>query len=150
MSFATRRRILVLLLVTVSVWPAFHPFVVRALDLNPWNWWGWAMYTQPAERIEVVSYSLAGEAVSAASLSDVQQEHLQRVYRVWSRRYIELHDFAPPADFARAILEVYGGWEGVRIQVRRIGLDRASASVAVKRTRVFEYRRPDLGLGPAR
>ena len=34
----------------LAVWPAAHYFVVDALSLSPWNYFGWAMYTVPGPR----------------------------------------------------------------------------------------------------
>ena len=47
MTYASKQRLAGILLVVLGLWPLAHFFVVRALDLNPWNWFGWAMYTTP-------------------------------------------------------------------------------------------------------
>ena len=69
MSVASKRRIMASLVLALAIWPPCHFFVVGAFGLNPWNWFGWAMYTQPAERIEAVVLSLRGETVDPTALS---------------------------------------------------------------------------------
>ena len=47
MTYAVKRKIVLAGLVVVTAWPAVHHGLVRALDLNPWHWFGWSMYTVP-------------------------------------------------------------------------------------------------------
>jgi hypothetical protein len=142
-SFAARRRIVIALVVGMALWPALHFPLMRALDLNPWNWFGWAMYTQPAERIQVSYHSLDGAALGHRSLGPHGLEALKRAYGPWSRRYLQIHGFAPPDELARVLLRHLEGWDGVVVRVERIGLERESARIAVLRTEEYTYRRAE-------
>lgn len=144
MSPATRRRLVVTLVVVLAIWPLCHFFAMRALDLDPWNWFGWAMYTQPAERIRVSYASLDGEPLTYENIDARSLDALRRGYGPWSRRYLRVHGHAPPDELARILLEAIEGWEGAVIRIERIGLDRASARIAVLRTDEYRYRREDL------
>lgn len=141
MTLSTKRNVVFAVVAALAIWPALHPLFVRALDLSPWNWFGWAMYTQPAERIRVSYFSLAGEQLSYDMLDERELEALKRSYQPWSLRYIQVHDFDPPDEVAAVLLRAMEDWRGVRIRVERIGLDRESATVSVLRAKEYSYRR---------
>lgn len=150
MSYAIKRAILLAVLVASAVWPAAHYFVVRRYKLSPWNWFGWAMYTQPAERLQVHAISPDGTTVTSRlpTLSEREQQSIMDAYRPWSLRHLELGDLDDPDEFARAILNVFDTWPSVRIEVQRFGLDRETASIARRSVSHYEYDRADVGLAP--
>ena len=137
---ATKRRVLVALVVALGLWPLLHIGVVRVFDLNPWNWYGWAMYTQPNGHVEATARSFAGEQFTGAGLPAARRDEVQRAFFAWSVRRLTV-DPPPPDAFARALLAAQPGWEGVEIEVRRIGLERSSATVQVLHRATYRYPR---------
>ena len=146
MSFAIRRKVMLTLVAMLGLWPMAHYYVVAAYDLNPWNWFGWAMYTQPSARIEATPYSLSGERVSPAAIGTEKYREIQELYLDWSARYMQVDAREAPDAFARAILEAHPHWKGVNIRVEKIGLDRKSAKMAVFDSETHLYFRRSVGL----
>jgi len=148
MSLNIKRRIVVVVLFLTTAWPAAHYFVIRDLGLNPWNWFGWAMYTQPAKRVRAHAFSPGGASVTSmlSTVTKKQGDSIMQAYVPWSRRYLELGELAPPDEFARAILHVFGRWSSVRVEVSRFALMRETASMGVESMRTYNYTRADLGL----
>lgn len=148
MSLAIKRRVALAILAFSTIWPAAHYFVVERFNLNPWNWFGWAMYTQPSERILAYPFSPDGKPISSqlSSLTKYQQDSIMAAYRPWSLNHLELGDFDDPDEFAYAILDAFKTWDSVRIEVVRYGLERESASIQKRSTKSYEYSRAALGL----
>ncbi|MFT5050562.1 MAG: hypothetical protein ACI8QZ_001964 [Chlamydiales bacterium] len=148
MSLDVKRRIVAGVLVLSAIWPTAHYFVIRRLGLNPWNWFGWAMYTQPSKRIRAHAFSPGGATVTSmlGTVTKQQGDTIMRAYRPWSILRLELGELAPPDDFARAILSVFSQWTSVRIEVERYALMRETASIGVDSVRSYNYSRADVGL----
>jgi hypothetical protein len=53
MPYRTKRRIAVVVLAGLALWPVIYPFVVAAIGVSPWKGGGWAMYCVPAPVIHV-------------------------------------------------------------------------------------------------
>ena len=90
MTFETRKKIVVALLVVACLWPLAHHVMVRSLNLNPWKWFGWSMYTVPPYRVRARAVSLD------------------------QRRYLELNDLT--RDRAREVLEAYDDFSRRRMK----------------------------------
>ena len=139
-----KRRALALFVVLFALWPGVHFGLVQSFGLNPWNWFGWAMYTQPVERIQARAFSPSGAALSYEGLSAEEVAYIQETFLEWSLPYITVDARSAPEPLARAILEVRRDWEGVSVQVDRLGLERESATVELRESQTFTYRREDL------
>lgn len=148
MSLRVKQALVIGILIVSTVWPAAHFFVVRRLNLNPWNWFGWAMYTQPAKRLVVRAYSPEGTSVSSqlGTVTQAQRDAIMRAYRPWSLRHLELGEFDDPDEFARAILGVFRNWASVRVVVQRFALDPESACIGLDTEREYTYTRAGVGL----
>jgi hypothetical protein len=83
MSFATKRILACILLVAVCIWPMAHYGLVRALDLNPWKWFGWAMYTVPPMRVRARAISV--EDGRQLDLTDLPRDVAGRVLLAYER-----------------------------------------------------------------
>ena len=53
MGGAARRRLMGVLVLAASVWPLAHAALVARFHVDPWEFFGWSMYTQPAARVQV-------------------------------------------------------------------------------------------------
>jgi hypothetical protein len=145
MSFEIKRRIMASLVLALAIWPACHFFVVGTFGLNPWNWFGWAMYTQPSLRIEAVVHSLRGESVDPTVLGEGDYAAIQESFLRWSRRWVQVDDHDDPDDFAEAILRAHQDWDGVHLRLNHIALDRETAMIVIRETRKHTYFRESLG-----
>ncbi len=48
MSLAAKRRLVMVALILLAIWPGAHYAIVQATDMSPWKGFGWAMYTRPS------------------------------------------------------------------------------------------------------
>lgn len=149
MTYTLKKRIVIAFLLASFVWPPVHYVLVDALGLNPWNWWGWAMYTKPVPRVQASAVSLtSGRDLDLRQASRADAAAVQAAYKAFSSDQMELGGLRKPEDFATALLRAFPNEEGVRIVVRRVVLDRESAMIEPRENPdwVYEYRRSDLGL----
>ena len=145
MTYAVKRKIVLAGLVIVTAWPPVHHGLVRALDLNPWHWFGWSMYTVPPQSLEVYPYSLPDRrALRPAGLSPLSAQALMRVYDDFGRRRLEFGKRLPPTEFARALFRAFPGEDSIEINIRRLGLDRSSAMFVETRRERYEYHRAEM------
>jgi hypothetical protein len=146
MSYAAKERAVAAALALLSIWPIGHFFLVRALDLNPWNWFGWAMYTTPAKRLVAEVYGPDGRQLDPAKTTPEHGRRLLAAYKRYSDRYMELGAFTDADAFARACFEAYPGYATVTIRVYAVGVDRRTASVEKRAVEgsPYEYRRGDV------
>jgi len=130
-------------LVLFTLWPLVHFGLVRALDLNPWKWFGLAMYTVPRDRYDAHAFSLPGrERIGLAGLEPARAQRLLESYAAFVRRRDQLRGAARPDAFARALFDARPELETIEITVQRIGLERESAMVVEEaRSEPYVYRR---------
>lgn len=149
MSYAVKERIVVVLLALSFAWPLVHYGLVRSLRLDPWNWWGWAMYTMPPPRVKARTVSL--DTGRDFQVAETSREHGRRIYQAYAE-YCDRHrnygGLAEPDAFARVLLEAFPTHSGVRIDIWRVELDRTTGMVEEKPDEgwSYEYRRADVGL----
>ena len=149
MSFALKKYVVIALLGVSFTWPLVHYGLVQSLQLNPWNWWGWAMYTMPAPRVKARTTSLdTGKDFNPAQTSREHGRRIMQAYNEFSSRQIEMGGLAEPDAFARVLLEAFPTHSGCRIEVWRVELDPETAMLVERKDEgwTYEYRRADVGL----
>jgi hypothetical protein len=142
---ATKRRVLAGFLLVSLAWPAAHFGLVHAFGVSPWSWWGWAMYTQPQPRVQALAFSTAdGRALDLRRATPERALAVRAAYETFSLDRLAYGTLREPDDFARALLRAFPDEVGVRIEVRRIVLDRASGIVEPRGEWTYTYTRADL------
>ena len=132
-----KRRTVALLLACFAVWPLAHYALVQHYGLNPWKFFGWAMYTTPRIKPRVEVYALDGgdrvelpliekELAAAAA----ERDRLRLESGVWGR-------LARPERLAELVAEVLEPSEGVEIVTLRYWLDPGSARLTASRESFF-------------
>lgn len=101
MSFATKRRLVLGLLVFIATWPLAHRFLVASLHVDPWRLGGWAMYCTPKLQVEV---ALVPEREGRPIELELPSELRESANRFAARRAV-LGRFVRPASLAREALE---------------------------------------------
>ncbi|MHC5023822.1 MAG: hypothetical protein ACYTGG_07910 [Planctomycetota bacterium] len=147
MTFETRRKLVVWILVVVSAWPLVHHGLTRGLGLNPWKWFGWSMYAVPSGRVRVFPHTLDDRPLGVAQmqrLSPDAQRRLQAAYQQFIRMCEGFGENAEPDGFARALLEAYPGVDGVKLDVEWIGMTRETGMYERQQLSSFVYRRSGL------
>jgi hypothetical protein len=121
----------------VLVWPLVHLVLVARYEVDPWELFGWAMYAQPAARVQVrVDVERDGVRSPLRAMGATRQ-----AIRDYARRRTALGRLAPPDALAQSVLESRSEAEAVWIVLRRIELDRRTAHlVGVEREIRFGQR----------
>jgi hypothetical protein len=133
MSTETKRRVVFSVLCVFALWPLAHRGLVARYDLDPWRFFGWAMYCQPKLPLRVgIDAWRAGVRLSVpetAALANERRRYLAR-RAVWG-------SLLPPDDLAQEVLDQAAA-DDVRIEVRRLVLDPATSRI-VTREQVYRY-----------
>jgi hypothetical protein len=135
LTVGRKKGLLVLLLAIVFAWPLCHRVLVAQYGLNPWKYFGFAMYCVPSITPQVRVHVDYGERVERL---DVSARHFARLRfelasfvqdrSMWGR-------LARPDRVGEAVLEVLTRVEGVEVEVIDPFFDLDTAKIAVDRTR---------------
>ena len=114
-----RERGIGLVAAVVLFWPLVHLVLVAKAGIDPWELFGWAMYSQPPARIQIrVEVERAGVAQPLRAMGDLRDAQLD-----FARRRTRLGALASPDDFVAAVFESDPAIGAVSIVLRRIRLD---------------------------
>ena len=147
MMYQAKKRSVIAALVLLTIWPMAHHVIVRTLDLNPWKWFGWSMYTVPPQRVRAFPYSLDDHRrLDPSRLPRLEAQRLMQAYNDFSLLRLEFGPRVEPDGFARALLAAFPEVNGVSIYIQRLGVDRATATVVELSLTdpPYTYRRDDL------
>lgn len=128
-----KRRGIVIVLCVLALWPAGHRLLAARYDVNPWKFFGWAMYCRPPGKITMEIRAPGGPA-SGLLLVPPDWEHLSGRFLRWRKHAGSL---ARPDRLGRILLEENPGLQEIEIDVRHTRLRSKSARVA---SQAFEYR----------
>ena len=124
-----KRRIIIVFLVAFTLWPLAHRATVAAYNINPWKFYGWAMFCVPNPKTHLIVFGIKGE--KRVQISPTQADQVD-VSAYNSRRRI-LGSLASPDDFARAILRRHREIDGVGVYVRQYHVDWRTALLVHER-----------------
>ena len=128
MSFLWKRRLVMMLLISLAVWPLVHRTLVVRYDLNPWRLFGWAMYCTPIPRVDVGFVpERAGRPVELSLPPDLRGE-----IQGFTRRSEALGQLADPRGLARTALTTLE-IDSLVLTVQRRYLDARSARLVGRR-----------------
>ena len=135
MSPRTRRASIQALVVATLAWPLVHGLLVARFELDPWELFGWAMYSEPAPRVQVrVEVERSGEWKPLRAMGG-----LRRAVREYARRRTTLGRIASPDALVAEAFASDPTIERLRIVERRIRLDPGTAHlVGEAATRVID------------
>lgn len=141
-AHVTKKRIVILVLVALAIWPWVHQGLVAYYDLDPWRFFGFAMYAVPpssgwAHLIEIrdgdevhFHYTTLKTEPRAA------WEDYSRRRPVWGR-------LLEPHRIADAVFESRAGLQELKIIVARDIISRSTALVESTNGMVYHYKRAD-------
>ncbi|HEX6130870.1 MAG TPA: hypothetical protein VF044_04015 [Actinomycetota bacterium] len=145
-----KRRLVLLVVGAVALWPFAHRVAVARLDVNPWKLAGWAMYATPTPPILVAIFRPVpgGWAlVDRLALPPAARKVLDR----FERERHAIGDLRTPDDVARAVLAARRDLAEIAVVVERKRLDPATARMTSRKAR-YHYdrvgRRRDRTGGP--
>jgi len=119
MNGAARRRSMAGIVVCVALWPAVHAALVAHFGTDPWELFGWSMYTVPQRRIQIgveVERDGAKDPLRAMGAA-------RRRVQDFARRRTALGRLASTEPLARAILAEDPSIDAVVIVTREVSFD---------------------------
>ena len=132
-----RVRVVAALLLAFAIWPLCHYFVVDAYRLNPWKFFGWAMYTVHIFHPKVEVYSLDGGnriklPLTERSLHEAATERDEFAFRRREWGLLEKPDY-----LAGLVQDVLQPSEGIEVVIKRFVIDPVFNTVRVSRGSYF-------------
>lgn len=139
MSGGIKRRAILALLLVVALWPLLHRVLVARYDLNPWKFFGFAMYCVPTLEPQLRLHVDYGGRVEVLDVSQPDFARVRAEIEVYQHDRGVWGDLATPDRVAAAVFEVLTRPESVEVEVIDPYFDRETARIAAKRPR---YRYP--------
>lgn len=129
MTLAAKQRLVVGVLAALAVWPLVHRALVWRYDLDPWRFFGWAMYCTPKLPAEVKLFAIEDGARAPVPLSALDRRQRRAIYSLRQRR--GLWGRLASAERAGAVLlAARPQADAVEVVVEKWYLDRETASIA--------------------
>lgn len=130
-----KRRILIAMLVSLALWPIVQIALVRRYGVDPWELYGWGMYTRPHLDADVRAFALPdGRSLVLA------REELDAI-RAFELAWRHLGRLASPSAAAARILGRRPDLEGVRLVGTKLELDPATDRIVAREDRWEIFRR---------
>lgn len=139
MSPRVRRNSMLAVVLLVLVWPVVHLGLVALTRVDAWEFFGWAMYSKPATRVQIrVEVERGGQAKPLRAMGE-----LRRRVEEYARARTALGDFSSPADLLAATFASDASIESVVIIERDVQLDLDSA-ILIAKDEWLRFERPLL------
>lgn len=146
LTSSLRIRVATVLLAVVCLWPPVQHLLSRSLELDPWSFFGFAMYSVPNLRVTVRAGALdpmGGEpdwnAISVASYP---------LLREFGERRARFGRLVTPDELAGALLERHPQLSGVVVRIQRWRISPETSRLEPE-VRDFSYR-ASSGAGASR
>jgi len=146
MKLATKERLVLALLALVAAWIPGHALVVARFDLNPWKWFGWAMYTVPPPVIRCYPVAMPEQRMlEPDGLPPATRERVLATTRAFLQARADVGAWIEPDECAEAFFEAFPGVDVLAIQVQRLEVRRESATLERIAVDQYDYRRGGTG-----
>jgi len=139
-SSRNRQRLALVALAFLVAWPPVQHAFVRSFDMDPWAFFGFAMYSSPNLRLNVRAASIEPGPDSVPDWNAIPAGVRDEVHAFALRRS-RFGELLPPDALAEAIFASAPELPGVVVRVRRWVLERESARIAF-RDRDYRYAPP--------
>lgn len=144
-SLQTKKRLLLGLLIVITIWPLAHFAVVRTFDLNPWKWFGWAMYTVPSDAINIYVIDDAGQRVPLHAAPPRLRQRLADTQHQFSTRLLQFGPGPSPDALAQVLFRAFPSHRRLRIYVQHVEMNRQTAMYEQVRMHLYTYERDAAG-----
>jgi len=135
LSIARKKRLVLVLLGIVLLWPLVHRALVAEYGLNPWKFFGFAMYCVPVVEPQVRLFVDYGERVEPLDASSPDFARL----RLEMASFVHQRDLwgrvAEPDRVAAVVFELLTSAKAVEVEVIDPFFDTSSARIEVERLR---------------
>jgi hypothetical protein len=122
-------RVATALLVAVLVWPGVHHVLARTLSLDPWAFFGFAMYAVPNLRVSVRAARLDPALAGAAPDWNAIPPSSWSLLRAFGERRSRYGVLLSPDALARELFAVQPELPGLLVRVRRFEIGRESSRI---------------------
>ncbi len=123
MSARVRRTMMAGFVLLVLFWPLVHLGLVAQAGVDAWEFFGWAMYSKPAARVQVrVEVEREGQTKPLRAMGEMRLR-----VQAFARARTALGSFASPAELLEAVFESDETIDAVVIVLRDVQLDLDSA-----------------------
>ncbi len=123
MSARVRRTMMAGFVLLVLFWPLVHLGLVAQAGVDAWEFFGWAMYSKPAARVQVrVEVEREGQTKPLRAMGEMRLR-----VQAYARARTALGSFASPAELLEAVFESDETIDAVVIVLRDVQLDLDSA-----------------------
>ena len=144
MKLETKKRIVLVWLMIMAVWPLVHRGLVVTYDISPWRFFGWAMYCVPKLDMRLdINHIHDGQPRELEFAGDFHKEVRHETRRYLNKRRI-WGDFHFPDVLAYKIFEQRPEVQILEFVVHHPRLD-TRTSYVVDRTRTYRYERSHAG-----
>jgi hypothetical protein len=140
MRLALKRRILLAILATLAVWPLVHMWFVKRYDLDPWRFFGFAMYAVPATYQWVHEIELRDGREVNLHPSKLEPEPM-RLHVSLMRQRAVLGDLIEPHKLAEALFAARPELSGVKVLMHRLAVSRETSRIEVRNAVAYVYKR---------
>jgi hypothetical protein len=136
LTLAAKQRLVVAVLAALAVWPIAHRALVVHARIDPWRFFGWAMYCTPKLPVMVQAIATHGRARIPLSTATLPPELQRAVYR-FSHRRAQWGTFERPDALGARLLAHQSDADAIDISVRHWYLDAPTATIKEAR---YKYR----------
>ncbi len=140
MTLAAKQRLVVAALGVLAAWPLAHRALVARYGLDPWRFFGWAMYCTPKLPVLVEIRERRDGAVQEVALRDLPRDARRAANKLKKRRAL-WGTLASPDRLGAALAASRPGAADFEVTVERWFLDPATARIAARRD-VYDYPQP--------
>ncbi len=124
MTRAAKRRVVLAVVLAVAIWPGFHFALTARTHFNPWELFGWAMYSLPEVRFDM---GLERRDRGGKWRSFVPKGADLEAYFHFGQRRANLGELASLEPLSEILLARHPQWAAVAVIERRWHLDRRTA-----------------------
>jgi hypothetical protein len=121
---AAKRRVVVAVVLAVAIWPGFHFALAARTQFNPWELFGWAMYSLPEVRFDMGLERRDQRGVWHPFIP--RGADLESYYSVGLRR-ANLGKLASLEPLAKVLFTRHPNWTGLAVIEQRWRLDHHTA-----------------------
>ena len=107
------------LLIAVMIWPPVQHVLARTYDLDPWAFFGWAMYAAPNLRVNVLAARLETPSIDANPDWNAISVGSYGELRSFAIRRAKFGSLLSPDDLARDLFREQPDLPGILIRVTR-------------------------------
>lgn len=138
-----QRKVLAIILMMISVWPAYHYYLVHNFDLNPWKMFGFAMYcTTRAYQFE--KYDTTGGRIRPINEELLTKSTVNSIERYALLRK-DLGQLYEPDGIVKQMFDELPRTRAMAIIISTLWLDGSTGKIK-KKYRVYRYAKTTRGI----